>query len=457
MAVDEAQESDSRIRAAAGGVLNRHSEFEANIEAIRDLALNAKSHTKPLDDGKAHFLKLVRRWNTHETDDDIMRLLKEMSRLASKALKEVLSRIENGESPSAGFKRTMRLAAQEAIDAHTADSTERVRYSLDFLTLMSRRGRDTVLHSSLLVSAVASFEVLVGHVIRAYLQAFPESLKNSEKNFSTEYLFEFESMDEFWHVQRETRVDKIMRGDVDSWFKWYKDRLAIAPDDLCPNFRELVEIFLTRHAYIHNAGLVNEQYLSTAARLDVEPRATEFEDLPIDQEYLLKAIDLLEVTARLTAFGILKKLESKLPDQYHSADAWLDSGVYDLLEEERYDGVIWLTALIEQVTGSRSDVNRVNVWVALKGARGLEAIEDDVRNWDTSTLGSRFQLVKLALLEDYPAAQAIADKIYATDELSRADWTAWPVLKGLREWVAADPERGRFLLRDPAEPSENPE
>jgi hypothetical protein len=240
-----------------------------------------------------------------------------------------------------------------------------------------------------------------------------------------------------------------MRDDLESWLQWYERYLNIGPDRLCLDYKGLIEMFLTRNVHIHNAGRVNEIYLTSATRLGAEPRRKRIgSELPVNQKYLLWALDILQVTGYGAIFGMLRKLDSKLPKEGRRAEMWFTEAVFALLEDERYDAIIGLTSLVTEINGSLRHVDQVNAWVALKETKGLQAIEDDVRAWDTTDLEPQYRLVQLALLEDYPAAASVADDIFGTAKLSRGDWNGWPVLKGLREWVGEDPDRERFLLRE---------
>ncbi len=449
-----ASQSDQKIefdkegpyRQARGRVLSAYSRFDSSIEAIRDLALNAKTHTQPLDDGQAYFLKLVRRWNVHEPDESIVAFYQDILEHRKNTLDAFRIRLERGERIEIGVMQALRIDRREAVEAHTQDPANRFRYSLDIDKVLDRRRRNSVLHSSLLVSAVASFEVLVGEVARSYMTAFPETMTSSELSISTEQLRQFTTLDDFWDAHRDSRVEKLMRDDVQSWMNWFQKYLKVNPEQLCPSHTQLIEIFQTRNIHIHNAGKVNEIYLRSAQKAKFEPRRRDLgRELPISQKYLLQSIDLLHVTSQVATFAALRKFDAKLPEDEGFADGWLHGAVYSLLEEGLNQAVLDLSTLAEGISGDRSEVVKVNAWVALKETNGLAAIAEQVESWDTSSLEPRFQLVKLALLDDYVGARAIADQILGTNQLSVADWNSWPVLRGLRQWVSEDPDRGRFL------------
>jgi hypothetical protein len=435
---------------AQGWALRSFSEFDSSVEAIRDLAVNARAHTKPLDDGKAYFLKLVRRWNSHDSDEDILAVMNQTAQLTNDALKLIQERIESGEdfNPGSEITEAVRSARHQAIKAHCSDASEQFNYGLTIQRVLDRRSRNTVLHSSLLVSAVGSFEVLVGNIARAYFTAFPEALRSSETSISTDFLAQFETMDEFWAIYRESRVEKLMREDVAAWLNWCEKHLRMKPEQTSPDHRGLIEVFLTRNVHVHNAGKVNDVYLKTCRRHELTPRQERPGiKLPVTPSYLVKSIDTLHVTGMLVVYGLLKKLASKI-DEEEFAGPWLNSNIYVLLEEEQYDAMLSLAQLLPDFDGHFANTTRVNIWVARKKKGGLDAIRAEVEAWNTDDLEARYKLVRFALLDDYPAAEKVADEIFGSEQLSRPDWNRWPVLKGLRDWVSEDPDRGRFLLRE---------
>lgn len=461
---DDANKSGARFRRARAHALSLFLEFDSTLDAVRDLAVNAKAHTKPLDDGSAYFLKLVRRWNAHDSDERILAVLHETARLLAESLPPLRQRIEGGGGSNflQELTKSIRDARETAIAKHVVDPGDRLRYSLDVQRSMDRRSRDTALRSSLLVSAVGSFEVLVGNMVRAYFIAFPKALINSEVSISTEYLATFEFLDDFWSAYGESRVEKLMREDVVTWLAWYEKNLNMTSRQVCPDAKTLVEIFLTRNVHVHNAGKANEVYLRACTRHNVTPRNEAADTrLPITQTYLIGAIDLLHVTGMLLAYGVLRKIATKYGEPPEFANSLLSGGIYSLLEDERYDAVLALAQLLPEMSPSRTDIVRINTWVAQREKEGPESIRAEMEIWDTSGKDAKFELVRLALLEDYSNAHSIADKIFGSDQLSRADWNSWPALKGLRCWVSADPDRGRFLLRertiseDDSEPTEN--
>lgn len=264
---------------------------------------------------------------------------------------------------------------------------------------------------------------------------------------STEALAEFKTMEEFWSHHRESRVDKLMRQDIGDWLDWCERYLKLKPDQISPSHKDLTEIFLTRNVHVHNAGKVNNIYLRSCQQHGITPRAgVPDNELPITPEYLVQSIDILHVTGMLVVYGLLKKVGPRTGREEEFDISWLKWNIYPLLETDRHTAVLSLAQLLPNSDDERDDIVQVNIWVARKEIEGLDAIRDEVEAWSTEEKEPQFQLVRLALLEDYPAAQTIAEAIYGTDLLSKANWNSWPVLRGLRDWISDDPDRGRFLL-----------
>ncbi|MCP3811585.1 hypothetical protein NLX62_04470 [Mycobacteriaceae bacterium Msp059] len=417
-----------------------YSQFEPNIEAIRDLALHAEAHTKSLDDTDEHFVRLVRKWNIDDSDNAIIALRDKIYASAEEVRAALESQPAQSENPDKNVIRAMWSATNEVIRDHVPDTLGRYNYERAFARVMFRRNRDTVMHSSLLIAAAASFEVLFGNLVRAHMTAHPEILKSSELNISTEFLYNFATIEDFWDTQREKRVEKLMRGDVASWLSWYGKHLHVTPQAISPDYPQLLEIFLTRNIHVHNAGQVNEIYISLATRSGVTPRATLKAELPVERPYLLQAIDVLHFTAAVMTYGMLRSLASDFTDDILFADAWEHEVIYELLVDERYDAILTLAPLLRDIAGYRSHVTQVNVWIAIKEVHGLNAIERDVRQWEVRDLDPTYELAKHSLLENYPEASAIADHLFSTGKLSRSHWNGWPVLKGLRAWRDENPE-----------------
>lgn len=89
-------------------------------------------------------------------------------------------------------------------------------------------------------------------------------------------------------------------------------------------------------------------------------------------------------------------------------------------------------ALGQLTPPSTIEQHRVNSWIVTKRKSGLNAIVNQVENWDVDQLDPVFALAKLVLLEKKGDARAEALRLIHQGLLHQEDWDSWPLFDELR-------------------------
>lgn len=373
------------------------------------------------------FRKTVRIWNQSDSDEVIEKIFRSTFR----DLAEYLNDLPEDESPqvvSTGLRSVQKHARELSAVGPS------VNWSIAFERTIRRNSRTHALYSSLLVSATSAFEVLVAAVLRCQYQAVPKTLSRSEKRYSFADVVEFSSIEEFGEACIDDAIENVMRGDVQSWFEPIRRWYDIGLSDISDESDQIVEAYLRRNLIVHNGGIKNRIYLSKSK----DPDAAGDMQVNIDRGYVMEVIDRLQIA------GLI--LVARVFDKLGAGEDWAKAVKHDLVSESSYDllvngrnrAVVELGNLIKitNCDGSADLVVKVNRWIAMKCHAGLEAIRAEVDLWDVSILSMRYRLAKYALLDDFERAARLVPAVVGTPELTQAEFNAWPLLKGVREYLS---------------------
>ncbi len=286
-------------------------------------------------------------------------------------------------------------------------------------------------HRSLLISAVAALDVLLLDLIGHFYLLRPEAL-GGEASFTLEDLSAFSDLSEARADAAEKKADSVVRGGLESWAKWLKER-KIDLKTHCADFARFVEIVQRRHIAVHNDGRVSRTYL---AKLDELGGATEGipelgTRLSIDAGYLDAALDELETVGNLVAGAVWTK---SLDDSEEVVIFELYVRSYDLLLAERWLPPARICTMAKQRLRPEDDlylIHLVNAWLSRK--RMGEDITSEVQEWSTNTLNARYQAAQAALLDDSDKLDELIRKCLRAGDLGIEEAWEWPLFADFRK------------------------
>jgi len=411
--------------------------FRDLLEAVEELAAFAEEHVPQLDDELAVMKALIAKELPATAPEVIEATLPAFSSLFKKII-EAPEAVDVSETESDD-------APVDAVDAPKSrwddllalfsDPKEVPSYIVSWARARNRTPRVSLLNDALLTTAVAGFEVLVAKTVREFFRLRPQALRTDEFRYSLSDIEGFQSLDEFRDSCAERISESLLRGGLDDWMEWFQKRLKISIADVSPNPVELREVFQRRHLLVHNGGEVNRLYLIKMEGMADPPELGD--RLIVDSHYLQAAIDKLSVAGVLLISRVMRSVVATQGDR-HPADGLVQDQAFESLQNGRHHITI---ALVDATLDScLSDylklTMKVNRWIAIKEQRGLREIETEVRVWQTEALQPRFELAKLALLDQHEAALELGRKLIASSDLSIEEWTTWPLLTGVRGYEA---------------------
>jgi hypothetical protein len=285
-----------------------------------------------------------------------------------------------------------------------------------------------LLNSSMLVTAVSTFETLLATVLSVQLKTFPGLIDASDRKFSLEDLDSFASVADARDAAIRDRVDSLMRESFDEWETWFKKRASVELGSLCIRREHAYEVIQRRHLLVHTGGRVSKLYRDRVGE-GAPPIGT---SLAVPAEYLQDALDELDVLGIALATRLAADWDAKDGPE---AIGQLSDIAYDLLRAGRYEAVVALTRAGQDMPApARSEtVMRVNGWIAAKAVDGVDSIAGEVGAWDVSALSPEFRLAKAALLNETEDALERIPQLLSNDLLDASNLDEWPLFAELRQ------------------------
>ncbi|MFJ3140100.1 hypothetical protein ACIPK5_29900 [Streptomyces sp. NPDC086843] len=327
-------------------------------------------------------------------------------------------------------KATLVDIIKNAIESgHSIDA----RINLALRQVKARPRPVDLIQQAILVTLVRSFESLIGKTYKIALQLKPELYLSGDREYSLAEIVKAGALETIINAAVEKKVDTALRGGLEDWEKIFL-KLDIHFKKLCIDWNKTSEVFQRRNALIHTHGSVNSTYVSKVK--NAAPLGT---PLQIDESYLRQAID------QITAFGNLVLLRAWLhlrPQQTFMAAGAPYLYLDDFLARGYYAAV---HKMADDMKGIKNHLDfkirlRIYGWLAKKNLLGLEAIKDEVEDWDTSALKSEFAFSKAVLLDDCKGAKDLQDAAELRGESWASDISEMPVIR-FRVPEASDGDR----------------
>ena len=306
--------------------------------------------------------------------------------------------------------------------------------------IQAEKSRSALMLESLLLSAVAQFDVFISRMILTSLRIDPSPLKESEKTYTYRDLTAHDSLDAFYSSAANAYADALMYKGMDSWMKFLSKATRTDMEwvtDL------LAEVIMRRNVHVHAGGIASPQYLSELGKRAAAVKLGD--ELPVTAEYLEDALNRMAraaVVLSQAAVSAICVASKRDKTAEHSIDQ--DQGVvdasFDLLSAGRYAAVEHLAAQLDPLvaTNSTRERLRANSFSARKFLYGPEEVAADLEAWDVTAAEDELVLAKYCLLDDVEHARFVYEKLLAADRISVMELATWPILEPLRVAIEAE-------------------
>jgi hypothetical protein len=288
-----------------------------------------------------------------------------------------------------------------------------------------------LLYKNSLISLLSSVEWFFSQILHFNYDKYPESAGIQKKNLTLADLKTFGSIADAEKYLIDTKIEEILRGNLDSWFTTLKTELNLGLSYIEPIKDELIEIYQRRNLFVHNGGVVNSIYLSKVK--DKYREGVKIGDtLRVDKSYLDNSICKLQKAFILVAAELWKNNDKN--DKLRGGV--LGDIVYENLLKSKWDICEGLTYFI--INDAQMDVTdklvaQLNYWLCKKETGDFEKIKKDLFNTDLSDRKEIFQLALFALRDEIEPFMELLPKALDAEQLTTKKLEEFPIFKNIRE------------------------
>ena len=293
-----------------------------------------------------------------------------------------------------------------------------------------KKGHETLLYRNCLISLISSAEWFLSQVLRQFFTSYPDAAGIKTKTLTLEDLRRIGTVAEAESYLISLRVDEIMWGGLEDWFKFLRETVKLSMGYLTEDEHILIEIFQRRNVMVHNNGVVHPSYLSK-----VEPNlrmgVKVGEQINITAKYLLSSIDTVERIFTLIGAELWKRLE---PRDEKRADVLNGLAMTSLLAE-RYEVALGASRFLmedKQLAEKWLVYARLNYWQAKKWSGAFEEVRREVEEVDFTAKDDLIQLAKHVLLDRFDEATPLLITVLQANKITVADLREWPIFKLFR-------------------------
>jgi hypothetical protein len=264
--------------------------FTADIHAHRAFAQFVS--TIPQNEGIGDANAIIKRMLQEFGQGSSRKHINEIGRFVSALSKAVdLAGNDPGTMAVATFQtseRTARLIGTRVIEEMSRAAAEKTHAE--------------VLRRLCLSGAVASFEILLGKVVRLFYRRANRSLEGRQVSYAE--ILQFDSLDALRESVLDSAVDDVMRQSVEGWYKFINEKLHI---DLAKNeipWNDVSLIINHRHVIVHAESIANPRLVEqakTSEALGALLTPIQGKLLLTSHPYLSRALDRLEIAGVLLA------------------------------------------------------------------------------------------------------------------------------------------------------------
>jgi hypothetical protein len=288
-----------------------------------------------------------------------------------------------------------------------------------------------------LVIMVSSYDQFLAGVLRSIFLAYPGRLYSQEKTLSYDEILQLGSLDKAIDKFIDKEIDILLRDSHLEQIKYIEKQLKIDILNRISQLPQFIEMIERRNIFVHNGGIINQQYLSICKsnNIAISGDTKEGKTLNIDEDYLRSAHKCLLEVGLIIGQLVFRKL---WPDQLEAAGYELNQVGYDYLLDENWDfaNLVFDFALSfpksQIITDERYKIFIINKCIALKWSGQETEMEKLLSGVDWSSAHPKFVLNVHVLKNEYKEAEGIMSSMNAKGDVSEYDFITWPVFRDFR-------------------------
>lgn len=331
------------------------------------------------------------------------------------------------------------------------DDLDVVRYAFEYAQWLNQKPRTTVLAKALLPIALSSFESMLAALMRLWFLIDQDAAGVDEKAPKMGEARQYEYTNEMFRVLVDRRISEFMRKHPEQWRDELWESLQIDLHEMFWDWDGFLEALARRNCLLHNAGIVDEEYLKRTP-LKEKPSIKTPLEFPI--EYFSRVLDMIESASIVLTFAWIAHFAPGAPSSPEIASERVLWALHGKRWQDAH--LIASFALQGQPPDHEHDELRVNDWMARRElGTDLQSLKEEFNNWRPPEDDLRFRVAIPALFQD-EAATVIALKELAEKQGDEKSVATWPLIEELAQrsepiaqWIRSVNSRPRG---DPSRP-----
>ncbi len=294
-----------------------------------------------------------------------------------------------------------------------------------------------VMPQSFFVSIISQFDVLVGQLIRFIFGINPNKLFESDATITLRDLFKINDIEKVKERLVNDKIDTILRkSHTDQVYELSKlvDNTPLHKVDFWCDFIEMTQ---RRNLFVHNKGVVSEQYLLECKKGNCNINCNIGDTLYIDDLYFKNTYFVFYCMGTLLSQVIVRKILSN--SNLSEIDNVLNNIIYESICEGKYDIAIELSKFA--LEKSTKHANRLDeVYFVLNYAQSFKWNGDSkkcgeiLKEYDFSAMTPDILVAKYALESDIEKVACTMKQIGDTSNImTKESYVTWEIFKEMRE------------------------
>lgn len=352
------------------------------------------------------------------------------------ALYFLMISVEDSEGKTGQLLQALKEKYSDSTTAYQSDpeSAEIVVYFYQSAKISERAKEIT--SRSMLVNMVSQFDAYLSKLIKAMFVCDPRRLNASQKKFSYADMLKFSSIDDARESLIEEEIESQLRNSHSQQLDWLGKKVDTTFRSNEKLWADFIEITERRNLYVHNDGVVNNNYLKNCKANYVkfsQPLKAK-QPIHIDLEYIQHAYSCVMEVAIKVGQIMWRRL---LPDSISESNEGLERICDSLIGDEEYElAVKILDFALKDCAKDLDEQRRLNH--IIDKAQAYKWLKDEAKCKATlgeiewKVLANIYQLAYYVLIEDFQSAANTMARVDLTD-ISRSAYRSWTLFKDFRQ------------------------
>jgi hypothetical protein len=292
-----------------------------------------------------------------------------------------------------------------------------------------------LLPRSLFYTIFSIFDSFMGRLLRCLYENKPDLMHTIDRELSIDELLDFTSLEAVKAHIIDKEIEFIRRESYVEQFKRLEKKFAVSLR-VFEQWPLFVECTQRRNILMHCDGKVSQQYLRICKDegVDLPSDRVVGKQLDVSVQYLIRAIDLLNLVAFMLAQVLWRQLFPKDVDRADESAVWY---AYGALTEKQWTLAEWLGKCSLSLTLIHDDATKrlllINYAQALKWNGKTEESEKALATMDWSASIADFRLGVCILSNDYDGAiRAMKEMGKEGQYVNQGAYAEWPLFRRFR-------------------------